>query len=160
MRLLIFGTLNGLLTTATKIAMDNGATVTQAKDHERAMQLLSRGKRADLLLVDVELDIRDIVMRLQAGYVTMDNFRQSQPPWYFSRRTVQANEKTKQANEKTKLSTFAIKHSAKVFNHGRPDLFAPLIEVSIRPQGRPGSFGKKSSPSTPRSIPFFCSRIA
>ena len=33
MRLLIVGTLNGQLTTATKIAMDAGATVTHAETH-------------------------------------------------------------------------------------------------------------------------------
>ena len=35
MRLLIVGTLKGQLTTATKIAMDNGASVTHAEDHEQ-----------------------------------------------------------------------------------------------------------------------------
>ena len=59
MRLLIVGTLKGQLTTATKIAMDNGATVTHAEDHEQAMRVLRGGKGADLL-VDVALDIRDL----------------------------------------------------------------------------------------------------
>jgi two-component system, response regulator FlrC len=58
MRLLIVGTLKGQLTTATKIAMDNGASVTHAEDHEQAMRVLRGGKGADLLLVDVALDIR------------------------------------------------------------------------------------------------------
>ena len=53
MRLLIVGTLKGQLTTATKIAMDNGASVTHAEDHEQAMRVLRGGKGADLLLVDV-----------------------------------------------------------------------------------------------------------
>src|SRR5207253_7060167 len=66
MRLLIVGTLKGQLTTATKIAMDNGASVTHAEDHEQAMRVLRGGKGADLLLVDVGLDIRDLVMRLEA----------------------------------------------------------------------------------------------
>ena len=35
MRLLIVGTLNGQLTTATKIAMERGATVTHAADSRR-----------------------------------------------------------------------------------------------------------------------------
>ena len=34
MRLLIVGTLKGQLTAATKIAMENGATVTHAEDNE------------------------------------------------------------------------------------------------------------------------------
>jgi len=67
MRLLIVGTLKGQLTTATKIAMDNGASVTHAEDNEQAMRVLRGGKGADLLLVDVSLDIRDLVMRLEAS---------------------------------------------------------------------------------------------
>src|SRR6185437_10696936 len=69
MRLLIVGTLKGQLTTATKIAMENGATVTHAEDHEQAMRVLRGGKGADLLLVDVALDIRDLVMRLEAEHI-------------------------------------------------------------------------------------------
>jgi two-component system, response regulator FlrC len=69
MRLLIVGTLKGQLTTATKIAMDNGASVTHADDHEQAMRVLRGGKGADLLLVDVGLDIRDLVMRLEAEHI-------------------------------------------------------------------------------------------
>src|SRR2546426_4728467 len=69
MRLLIVGTLKGQLTTATKIAMDNGASVTHAEDHEQAMRVLRGGKGADLLLVDVNLDIRDLVMRLEAEHI-------------------------------------------------------------------------------------------
>src|SRR6266404_1950195 len=69
MRLLIVGTLKGQLTTATKIAMDNGASVTHAENHEQAMRVLRGGKGADLLLVDVGLDIRDLVMRLEAEHI-------------------------------------------------------------------------------------------
>ena len=36
MRLLIVGTLKGQLTTATKIAMDNGASVVHAEDLDQA----------------------------------------------------------------------------------------------------------------------------
>ena len=69
MRLLIVGTLKGQLTTATKIAMDNGATVTHAEDSEQAMRVVRGGKGADLLLVDVALDIRDLVIRLEAEHI-------------------------------------------------------------------------------------------
>src|SRR6188508_1753771 len=69
MRLLIVGTLKGQLPTATKIAMENGATVTHAEDLEQAMRVLRGGKGADLLLVDVALDIRDLVMRLEAEHI-------------------------------------------------------------------------------------------
>src|SRR5437016_14149787 len=69
MRLLIVGTLKGQLTAATKIAMDNGASVTHADGNEQAMAVLRGGKGADLLLVDVGLDIRDLVMRLEAEHI-------------------------------------------------------------------------------------------
>jgi two-component system response regulator FlrC len=69
MRLLIVGTLKGQLTTATKIAMENGASVTHAEATEQAMAVLRGGKGADLLLVDVGLDIRDLVMRLEAEHI-------------------------------------------------------------------------------------------
>src|ERR1700751_3512197 len=65
MRLLIVGTLKGQLTAATKIAMDNGASVTHAEGNEQAMNVLRGGKGADLLMVDVGLDIRALVMGLE-----------------------------------------------------------------------------------------------
>src|SRR6201990_2409404 len=69
MRLLIVGTLKGQLTTATKIAMDNGASVTHAEGHEQAMAVLRGGKGAGVILADVALDIRDLVMRLEAEHI-------------------------------------------------------------------------------------------
>src|SRR5205085_3743697 len=53
------------------IAMDNGASVTHAEDHEQAMRVLRGGKGADLLLVDVGLDIRDLVLRLEAERIAV-----------------------------------------------------------------------------------------
>ena len=66
MRLLIIGTLDGQLTTATKLAMEKGATVTHAADNAQALAVLRAGRGADLLMVDVTLDIRDLVQRLDA----------------------------------------------------------------------------------------------
>jgi two-component system response regulator FlrC len=66
MRLLIVGTLKGQLTTATKLAMDKGATVTHAESIQQALAVLRSGRGADLLMVDVMLDIRDLVLRLEA----------------------------------------------------------------------------------------------
>ena len=66
MRLLIVGTLGGQLTTATKLAMDKGASVTHAESNEQALAVLRSGRGADLLMVDVSLDIRDLVTRLDA----------------------------------------------------------------------------------------------
>ena len=69
MRLLIVGTLKGQLTTATKIAMDRGATVTHAADIAQALAVLRSGRGADLLMVDVALDIRDLVRALEAEHI-------------------------------------------------------------------------------------------
>src|ERR1700755_668678 len=66
MRLLIVGALGGQLTTATKCAMDKGANVTHAESNEQALAVLRSGRGADLLMVDVMLDIRDLVARLDA----------------------------------------------------------------------------------------------
>jgi two-component system response regulator FlrC len=65
MRLLIVGTLKGQLTTATKIAMDRGAAVTHAESIDQALAVLRSGKGADLVMVDVAMDIRDLVARLE-----------------------------------------------------------------------------------------------
>ena len=69
MRLLIVGSLYGQLTLATKIAMDRGAAVTHAENIEQAMRVLRSGRGADLLMVDVVLDIRDFVVRLEAEHI-------------------------------------------------------------------------------------------
>ena len=69
MRLLIVGTLKGQLTAATKIAMDKGASVTHAERVDTAMAVLRSGKGADLLMVDVAIDIRDLVLRLEAEHI-------------------------------------------------------------------------------------------
>jgi two-component system response regulator FlrC len=66
MRLLIVGTLGGQLTMASKIAMDKGASVTHADGNDQALAVLRSGRGADLLMVDVALDIRDLFDRLDA----------------------------------------------------------------------------------------------
>ncbi|MEJ8472726.1 sigma-54-dependent transcriptional regulator [Roseibium algae] len=65
MRLLIVGTLGGQLTAATQIAMQRGAKVVQADDVESAMKELRSGRGADLLMVDVGLDIAGLLLKLQ-----------------------------------------------------------------------------------------------
>ena len=69
MRLLIVGTLKGQLTTATKIAMDRGASVTHAESIDQAMAVLRSGRGADLLMVEVALDIGDLVARLELEHI-------------------------------------------------------------------------------------------
>src|SRR5205085_1749705 len=71
MRLLIVGTLRGQLTTATKLAMEKGASVTHAESVEQALAVLRTGRGADLLMVDVALDIRDLVLRLEAERIAV-----------------------------------------------------------------------------------------
>ena len=60
MRLLIVGTLAGQLTTATKLAMDRGATVTHAADIAQALAVLRAERGADLLMLDVAFAIREL----------------------------------------------------------------------------------------------------
>src|SRR5438552_13141081 len=71
MRLLIVGSLKGQLTTATKLAMQKGASVTHAESVEQALAVLRSGRGADLLMVDVALDIRDLVLRLEAERIAV-----------------------------------------------------------------------------------------
>src|SRR6187401_972976 len=71
MRLLIVGTLQGQLTVATKIAMDKGANVTHADGADMALRVLRSGRSADPLLVEVAVDIRDLVTRLEAEHIVV-----------------------------------------------------------------------------------------
>ncbi len=60
MRLLIVGTLDGHITTAGKIAMDRGAKVTSADTVEAALTALRGGQGADLVMIDVTLDVQQL----------------------------------------------------------------------------------------------------
>ncbi|MBO0343888.1 sigma-54-dependent transcriptional regulator [Roseibium limicola] len=66
MRLLIVGSLGGQLITASKIAMQRGAQVTHAEDIEGGMKVLRSGRGADLVMVDVSLDISAFLDQLQS----------------------------------------------------------------------------------------------
>ncbi|MGH1569876.1 sigma-54-dependent transcriptional regulator [Methylobacterium sp. P31] len=65
MRLLMIGRLNGELITASKIAMQRGASVTQADAVPQGLNVL-RARGADLIMIDVSLPIRDLVSALEA----------------------------------------------------------------------------------------------
>jgi len=69
MRLLIVGTLSGQLSTATKMAMDKGAKVTQTETIESTLATLRRGKGADLLMVDVAINIANLIQQLEAEHI-------------------------------------------------------------------------------------------
>src|SRR5205807_9168446 len=71
LRVLIVETLQGQLTVATKIAMNKGASVTHADGAEMALRVLRSGRSADLLMVEVAVDIRDLVTRLEAEHISV-----------------------------------------------------------------------------------------
>jgi DNA-binding NtrC family response regulator len=67
MRLLIIGSLSG--PAATKLAGDRGTTVTPAVDTARALAVLRAGHGADLLMVDVAVDIGASACGLEAEHI-------------------------------------------------------------------------------------------
>ena len=66
MRLLIVGSLGGEMATASKIALNRGARVGHASDIETALTGLRAGRGADLIMIDVNLDIAKLVAFLEA----------------------------------------------------------------------------------------------
>lgn len=66
MRLLIIGTLNGQIGTATRIAVSNGAKVAHVEDISVGMDHLRSGRGADLIMIDVGLEISTLMDRLQS----------------------------------------------------------------------------------------------
>ncbi|WP_350335125.1 sigma-54-dependent transcriptional regulator FlbD [Coralliovum pocilloporae] len=69
MRLLIVGTLQGQLSAATKIAMDRGAKVMQAMSVNQGLETLRSGRGADLVMVDVNLDIGQLIEGLSNEHI-------------------------------------------------------------------------------------------
>jgi two-component system response regulator FlrC len=65
MRLLIIGTLGGQATAAAKIALARGAKVAQVSGIDTAMEALRRGQGADLLMIDVALDVGGLIGALR-----------------------------------------------------------------------------------------------
>jgi DNA-binding NtrC family response regulator len=66
MRVLIVGSLGGQLSAATKIAMDRGAKVAHVDTIQQATAYLRAGKGADLLMVDVNLDVGSLIAANEA----------------------------------------------------------------------------------------------
>ena len=66
MRLLIIGTLDGQIGGASRIAMDRGAQVTHTDDIKSGLEALRSGSSADLLMVDVNLDIGALIESLKS----------------------------------------------------------------------------------------------
>ena len=70
MRLLIVGTLEGQLGAASQMAMERGAQVTHAPDTDAALKIL-RSRGADLLMVEVILDIPALIPRLRTEHFSI-----------------------------------------------------------------------------------------
>ncbi len=66
MRLMMIGSLNGQISTAGKIAIGRGAKVMHTEDIEQAMGALRSGRGADLIMMDVKLDIAALIQQLKA----------------------------------------------------------------------------------------------
>jgi DNA-binding NtrC family response regulator len=66
MRLLIIGTLNGQIGAATRIAVSNGAKVSHVEDIGIGMDHLRSGRGADLIMIDVSLEISKLMERLNS----------------------------------------------------------------------------------------------
>lgn len=70
MRLLIVGTLEGQLGAASQIAIERGAKVTHAPDTDTALTTL-RSKGADLLMVEISLDIPSLIPKLRLEHFSI-----------------------------------------------------------------------------------------
>ena len=66
MRLLIVGALEGYITAAGKIAMQRGAKVSHTDSIEGALNALRAAAGADLVMIDVKLDIAAFIISLKA----------------------------------------------------------------------------------------------
>jgi len=71
MRLLIIGTLDGQIGAASKIAIDRGAKVQQANTVDAGMKLLRGGHGADLIMIDVALDVAELVHSLESERISL-----------------------------------------------------------------------------------------
>jgi two-component system, response regulator FlrC len=71
MRLLIVGSLEGHITTAGKIAMARGATVAHVQEVEAALTALRSGQGAELVMIDVKLNIRELILALKAERINV-----------------------------------------------------------------------------------------
>ena len=71
MRLLIVGSLDGHISTAGKIALSRGAKVAHVLDIDQAMHALRNGQGADLVMIDVNLDVRRMVESLKLERINL-----------------------------------------------------------------------------------------
>jgi two-component system response regulator FlrC len=71
MRLLLLGPLEGYISLAGKIALARGVKVTHVDDIERALAALRTGNGAELIMMDVKLDIRRMVDCLRQERISL-----------------------------------------------------------------------------------------
>ncbi len=71
MRLLIIGTLEGQVGAASGIALQRGAKVLQADDIETGLRTLRAGQGADLVLIDVKLDVAKLIESLSSERIAV-----------------------------------------------------------------------------------------
>ncbi len=71
MHLLIIGTLDGQIGAASQIAMSRGATVAQSDDIQGGLRALRSGRGADLVMIDVRLDVGALVQGLRTERITV-----------------------------------------------------------------------------------------
>jgi two-component system, response regulator FlrC len=65
MQLLILGNMGGQIGAASQLAIRRGAKVTQADDVQQGLNLLRGGTGADLVLIDVQLDVEALIKALE-----------------------------------------------------------------------------------------------
>jgi two-component system, response regulator FlrC len=71
MRLLIVGSLEGHISTAGQIAISRGAKVAHVDSIDEALATVRSGQGAELLFVDIKLNIGDLVTRLAAERISI-----------------------------------------------------------------------------------------
>ena len=71
MRLLIIGSLNGYMGAASKIALDHGAKVLHVDGFDGALQALRGGRGADLVFIDVALDVGGFIRSLESERIVL-----------------------------------------------------------------------------------------
>ncbi len=71
MRLLIVGTLGGQIGAASQIAIQRGAKVDQVDTVEAGLAALRSGQGADLVMIDVTLDVGDFISSLESERISL-----------------------------------------------------------------------------------------
>jgi two-component system response regulator FlrC len=71
MRVLIIGLLEGHATTAAQIALTKGAKVAQSTTVEDALESLRSGNGADIILIDLKLDISQLIRSLEQERISV-----------------------------------------------------------------------------------------